>query len=163
MSFKAQFASLYGYYIYILKNPFKSFALNIIECIGILIQWSLRDINLIKIIKRTGINIIAAFAVICLVPRILKSRKKDMKKKSQKKKFFVFAYWHDPYWKQFAGAIVKISDLCSNLAGFGHDVTLFVPRYHFNKKIFLLKLQRFHFWIKLFSDLYLLISCLSWF
>ena len=48
--------------------------------------------------------------------------------------FFLFAYWHDPHWKQFAGATVKIFDLAYNLAALGNKVTLFVPNYNFNKK-----------------------------
>lgn len=46
-------------------------------------------------------------------------------------KFFIFAYWHDPRWKKFVGATVKIKDLAQNLSVLGHDVTLFLPRYHF--------------------------------
>ena len=48
--------------------------------------------------------------------------------------FFLFAYWHDPHWKQFAGATVKIFDLANNLAALGKEVTLFVPNYNFNKR-----------------------------
>ena len=48
--------------------------------------------------------------------------------------FFLCAYWHDPHWKQFAGATVKIFDLAYNLAALGNKVTLFVPNYNFNKK-----------------------------
>ncbi len=50
------------------------------------------------------------------------------------KVFYIFSYWHDPHWKQFAGATVKICDLANNLAALGNKVTLFVPNYHFNKK-----------------------------
>jgi len=48
--------------------------------------------------------------------------------------FFLFAYWHDPHWKQFAGATVKIFDLANNLTDLGNEVTLFVPNYNFDKK-----------------------------
>ena len=43
----------------------------------------------------------------------------------------IFAYWHDPRWKQFVGATVKIADLAKNLAGKGHKVILFLPKYNF--------------------------------
>jgi len=46
-------------------------------------------------------------------------------------RFFLFAYWHDPRWKKFVGATVKIWDLAHNLSRLGHDVTLFLPRYGF--------------------------------
>jgi len=40
-------------------------------------------------------------------------------------------YWHDPRWKQFVGATVKIRDLAENLSRLGHDVMLFLPAYGF--------------------------------
>lgn len=48
--------------------------------------------------------------------------------------FFLFAYWHDPRWKLFVGASVKIRDLAINLAAMGHQVTLFLPKYGFSEK-----------------------------
>lgn len=48
--------------------------------------------------------------------------------------FDIFAYWHDPQWKGFVGATVKIRDLAYNLAYQGHRVRLFLPRYHFAKR-----------------------------
>ncbi len=48
--------------------------------------------------------------------------------------FFLFAYWHDPRWKKFVGATVKIRDLALNLSEMGHDVTLWVPRYDISLK-----------------------------
>lgn len=48
--------------------------------------------------------------------------------------FFVFAYWHDPRWRGFVGAGVKIRDMARNLAERGHRVTLFLPRSGFAKK-----------------------------
>ena len=59
--------------------------------------------------------------------------------------FFLFAYWHDPYWKQFAGATVKILDLANNLVALGHDVTLFVPNFKFNKNKFSFNLKQIGF------------------
>jgi len=59
--------------------------------------------------------------------------------------FFLFAYWHDPHWKQFAGATVKILDLANNLNALGHDVTLFVPNYNFNKTNFSFNLKEIGF------------------
>ena len=50
------------------------------------------------------------------------------------KSFFLVAYWHDPHWKQFAGATVKVLDLANNLTMLGNKVTLFIPAYNFNKK-----------------------------
>lgn len=41
--------------------------------------------------------------------------------------FFLFAYWHDPQWKGFVGATVKIRDLAENLHRMGHRVLLFIP------------------------------------
>jgi glycosyltransferase involved in cell wall biosynthesis len=46
--------------------------------------------------------------------------------------FYLFAYWHDSRWKKFVGATVKIWDLAQNLSKQGHNVTLFLPRYHFD-------------------------------
>jgi glycosyltransferase involved in cell wall biosynthesis len=45
--------------------------------------------------------------------------------------FYLFAYWHDSRWNKFVGATVKIWDLAHNLAGLGHDVTLFLPKHGF--------------------------------
>jgi len=47
--------------------------------------------------------------------------------------FFLFAYWHDPRWKKFVGATVKIWDLAENLQEEGHAVTLVLPNYGFKK------------------------------
>ena len=44
---------------------------------------------------------------------------------------FIFAYWHDKGWERFVGATVKIWDLAHNVAGFGHRVVLFLPKYNF--------------------------------
>jgi len=49
-----------------------------------------------------------------------------------KKRFFIVAYWHDRRWKRFVGATVKIRDLADNLSRCGHEVVLFLPRYHFD-------------------------------
>jgi len=49
--------------------------------------------------------------------------------------FHVFAYWHDPRWKKFVGATVKIWDLAHNLSEFGQHVTLFVPKYGFDSRL----------------------------
>jgi len=49
-----------------------------------------------------------------------------------KKRFFIVAYWHDRRWKKFVGATVKIRDLADNLSRCGHEVVLFLPRYHFD-------------------------------
>ncbi|MEW6077772.1 MAG: glycosyltransferase family 4 protein [Thermodesulfobacteriota bacterium] len=48
--------------------------------------------------------------------------------------FHLFAYWHDPLWKHFVGASVKIWDLAWNLAQTGSEVTLFLPKYGFAEK-----------------------------
>lgn len=48
--------------------------------------------------------------------------------------FFIFAYWHDPRWKKFVGATVKIWDLAHNLSSLGHPVTIFLPKYNFKKQ-----------------------------
>ena len=54
---------------------------------------------------------------------------------SRKKiRFFIFAYWHDRRWKQFVGATIKIWDLAHNLTKLGHEVVLFLPKYHFDTK-----------------------------
>ena len=47
-------------------------------------------------------------------------------------RFFIFAYWHDPRWKQYVGATVKIWDLANNLDNLGHEVYLFLPKYDFD-------------------------------
>lgn len=48
--------------------------------------------------------------------------------------FFLFAYWHDPRWKKFVGASVKIWDLAQNLAELGKGVVLFLPKYGFRSE-----------------------------
>ena len=48
--------------------------------------------------------------------------------------FYIFAYWHDPRWKKFVGATIKIWDLADNLSKLGHEVVLFLPKYHFDTK-----------------------------
>jgi len=48
--------------------------------------------------------------------------------------FYIFAYWHDPRWKKFVGATVKIWDLAHNLSKLGHEVVLFLPKYHFDSE-----------------------------
>jgi len=47
--------------------------------------------------------------------------------------FFLFAYWHDPFWKQFVGPSVKIWDLAMNLHHQGHRVVMFLPKYGFKQ------------------------------
>ena len=49
-----------------------------------------------------------------------------------KLRFYLFAYWHDPRWKKFVGATVKIWDLADNLTKNGHEVILFLPKYNFD-------------------------------
>lgn len=59
-----------------------------------------------------------------------------LEKGSKTHTFFLFAYWHDPRWKKFVGATVKIWDLAHNLTGLGHEVIIFLPKYHFgNNKL----------------------------
>jgi alpha-maltose-1-phosphate synthase len=43
----------------------------------------------------------------------------------------LFAYWHDPNWKNFIGPSVKIWDLARNLHDQGHRVVLYLPKYGF--------------------------------
>ena len=47
--------------------------------------------------------------------------------------YYIFAYWHEPDWKKFAGATVKIFDLAHNLSELGNNVILFLPKYEFGK------------------------------
>jgi glycosyltransferase involved in cell wall biosynthesis len=47
------------------------------------------------------------------------------------RKIHIFAYWHDPRWKQFVGATVKIIDLAVNLSDKNNKVILFLPKYNF--------------------------------
>lgn len=56
-----------------------------------------------------------------------------MQQNKTKLNFLLFAYWHDPRWKKFVGATVKILDLAQNLYREGHDVTLILPKYKFGK------------------------------
>jgi hypothetical protein len=48
--------------------------------------------------------------------------------------FLLVAYWHDPRWNKFVGATIKIWDLAHNLSSLGHNVVLFLPKYHFNRQ-----------------------------
>jgi glycosyltransferase involved in cell wall biosynthesis len=52
----------------------------------------------------------------------------------KKKVYYIFAYWHDIRWKKFVGASIKIWDFSTNLASFGEEVVLFLPKYGFDKK-----------------------------
>jgi len=53
---------------------------------------------------------------------------------TKKLDIFIFAYWYDKGWKKFVGATVKIWDLAHNVAALGHNVVLFLPKYHFPKE-----------------------------
>ena len=57
----------------------------------------------------------------------------DTNKSYKRYNFFLFAYWYDCRWKKFVGATVKIWDLALNLSKQGNDVTIFLPKYHFDK------------------------------
>jgi glycosyltransferase involved in cell wall biosynthesis len=47
--------------------------------------------------------------------------------------FYLFAYWHDPRWRKFVGATVKVWDLAHNLSSCGQQVVLFLPKYRFKR------------------------------
>ncbi len=81
--------------------------------------------------------------------------------------FFLFAYWHDPRWRKFVGATVKIWDLAHNLTQIGHKVVLYLPKYGFSKNRVPFKIVEIPLWdipflrkisFNLFLCLYLLSS-----
>lgn len=59
-----------------------------------------------------------------------------MKKKAKSSNcvMYIFSYWHDPQWNKFVGATVKIWDFAHNVSNLGHQVVLFLPKYHFEKQ-----------------------------
>lgn len=83
MTFKAKFSSTYGYYIYILKNPFLPFHQNLHTMLKQMKEWVCRDHHLVKIIERFLINAAAAAIVLICLRRIIKSRASDMMIKRQ--------------------------------------------------------------------------------
>ncbi len=84
MTFKAKFSSTYGYYFYLLKNPYSSLFQNILMMFINMKEWVSRDRNLFKLIKRFIINSMAMAVVLIYLSRIIKGRKSDimMKKPS---------------------------------------------------------------------------------
>jgi glycosyltransferase involved in cell wall biosynthesis len=59
---------------------------------------------------------------------------------NKKLKYHLFAYWHDPRWKGFVGASVKIKDMAYNLAAMGNDVIIFLPKNRFKQEEFVHKI-----------------------
>lgn len=79
MTFRAKLSSLYGYYFFILKNPFSPADHNFCSFLRQMKKWVFRDKEMVKIIRRFFVNMIAMFIVLLCLPRLLKSRRLDMK------------------------------------------------------------------------------------
>lgn len=79
MSFKAKVSSLYGYYFFILKDPFLPVNHNFYSSFKQMKKWVFRDRKVGKIMRRFFMNLIAIFIVLLCLPRLLKSRRLDMK------------------------------------------------------------------------------------
>ena len=80
MRLKVKMASTYGYYIFILKNPFKQLSENIREFIKKMRDWvrSGRDAN--ARCRRIIMGVFVVMVIVVLMSRIIRSRKKDMRK-----------------------------------------------------------------------------------
>jgi len=78
MTIKAKISATYGYYFYILKNPFRSFFHNIREMLKQMQEWARRDGHWSKIFARSLINGVAAGIILIHLHRIIKNRKSDM-------------------------------------------------------------------------------------
>ena len=79
MTFRAKLSSLYGYYFFILKNPFSPTDHNFYFFLKQMKKWIFRDREVVKILRRFFMNMIATFIVLFYLPRILRSRRSDMK------------------------------------------------------------------------------------
>jgi GT2 family glycosyltransferase len=80
MSFKAKWSSLYGYYLYILKDPFRSLSENFFLFLKQVVASIFRDKRIDKIVKRFLINSFVFFFVIFRIPRLFIRRNQDMKR-----------------------------------------------------------------------------------
>ena len=81
MSFKAKFSSLYGYYIFTLKNPFQPFDQNLIMMLKQMKKWVSRERNLVKIVGRFLINAAVCGIILICMNHIIASRASDIKLK----------------------------------------------------------------------------------
>ena len=79
MTLRAKFASLYGYYFFLLKNPFASIRNNFSTLLENAVKWTLRDMRLNKIIPRFLLTCISMIPVLLYLHQLLQSRNKDMK------------------------------------------------------------------------------------
>lgn len=80
MSLKAKWSSLYGYYLYILKDPFRSLTENFLLFGKQVVASIFHDKRMDKIVKRFLINSFAFFFVIFRIPRLLIRRNQEMKR-----------------------------------------------------------------------------------
>lgn len=80
MRLKVKIAATYGYYIFVLKNPFKQLSDNIRELIKKMGDWvrSGRDAN--ARCRRALMGVFVVMVMVVLMSRIIRSRKKDMSK-----------------------------------------------------------------------------------
>ncbi|MFB3925666.1 MAG: glycosyltransferase family 2 protein [Syntrophales bacterium] len=78
MSIQAKFAATYGYYFYILKNPFSPLSRNIGKALKQMGQWVWRDRILPKIVKRFLVAGAATCMIMIYLYRIVKNRRSDI-------------------------------------------------------------------------------------
>jgi GT2 family glycosyltransferase len=79
MSFRAKWSSLYGYYLYILKDPFRSSTENFCIFVKQVAASIFRDKMIAKIMKRFLINSFAFFFVLYRIPSLLNRRSQEMR------------------------------------------------------------------------------------
>jgi GT2 family glycosyltransferase len=80
MSLRAKWSSLYGYYLYILKDPFRSSTENFYLVVKQIVVSIFRDKRIAKIMKRFFINSFAFLCVMYRIPRLLNRRSQEMKR-----------------------------------------------------------------------------------
>ncbi|MFH1985705.1 MAG: glycosyltransferase family 2 protein [Pseudomonadota bacterium] len=78
MTFRAKFSSAYGYYIYILKNPFSPVSINFTVMFKSMIEWLLQGPNFVKICTRFAVILVSIVIVFYRIPLILNTRANEM-------------------------------------------------------------------------------------
>jgi GT2 family glycosyltransferase len=85
MSLTAKFAALYGYYFFIIKDPFRPVTENYYRFLQQIQKSIFRERKISKIVKRLAINTVVVFMAFLFTPLLLSRRKLDMKEHSTRK------------------------------------------------------------------------------
>jgi GT2 family glycosyltransferase len=82
MRIRSKFSSLYGYYIFILKDPFQPFSENVKHCLREMRRWPSHDGELFTFLRRWLINLAAIVTIAAYLTRIVKRRKAETEAKN---------------------------------------------------------------------------------